>query len=1212
MSDPGETISGETASGEPHKSSLWHTLLDKTRLSKRARRKRRRRIRLIVFLSLAALLAGGYLYMTSDRQVERLVRDYLEGLFNGNVRIHRASFSFFGGLEIENISVVIDDPAHPVFQAERVRLTHNPLALLVGKLKVSELLAIRPKINLVETDDGWNYVRLFPRKRLALRQRPVIYVEDGVLNVRRFDGKKLIYDHELKLSGVVQPSAAQSDKLLFFASELTSEGLRGHISRGAIDVRKRALSFEGQVVNVTLSEQLAETLPPEARKVWNKFRPEGQASIKILFGDEQTRRRDVGFRAEVNLNGVALSYVHNGRTYHLRNLTGQCLISPGEIALRNVHGVLSTQVDQGDGRQEEVTLALGLSGRVFGIADDAFGQDLFGQDLDVTAEDLDLGRIRPLVADLLTGGKKFYDDLQPSGRVDLSLKVRRDAVPGAEFRTTGSITLKDGRAVHRLFPYAIDDVSGTFKVRDDRMEITRLVGRHGRATIEASGVVHHIGKPDQRSNVVIRGKGLLLDEALREALAQARPEQLAIYDSMNPEGTVDATVRVVEEAGAAEPVTAEIDIDLRGAAMTYDQFPYRLTDCTGRLRIGAEKTTIDVRGRHGPARLGIAGTIRRTDDRPEHLEIDLRVTGRDVPLDEDLSAALPAEHRDLYDQYHLSGRADVTVDIRSGPDTAWQVVHKSAIDLRDVGMVFEPFPFPVQGIEGRIEMSPGRFEIKGLRGANADAAIDAFGRVEQKGRRAEIDLTIRGRNVLLDRDLRGAIALVAPQLWESLTAEGRVDVTCRLVQKATPGSRLAAEITLDARDVAVSYKHFPYPLKHCRGRVTYRDGRVTIENLENTDGATRIAVSGTIDVPKAGGIRSDLSLRATALEIDGPMIDALPKDVGNALRGLSAKGQIHARIDRLAYAVGADGAVSASWSGGAVLDNVSVDLGVPIDRVVAYLRLSGSLERNRLALEGTIDMPQGRIDGKQITGLYGKLSKQAGSPRVTLSKLEGNIYGGRFELDGAGRFVFADPMRYGLAVRIRDVDFERFVRDGLALAVPVEGGRMDGEFAMWGRDDKPDSMAARVTFSVRKAQLYQLPMVVRLLNVLSLNPYAKSFEEADVTLFNRKGSYLFESIVLRGANLSIHGAGRIDPDGKLNFVFTTGTGQTTGVLAALSDLAEGLRRELVLVEITGTTTHPKIEQTSFKTLSAPLRELMNAIEDSRTTRREQTKERGEP
>jgi hypothetical protein len=1198
---------GATTSGEHPKSSLWHTLLDKARLSKRARRHRRRRIRLIILISLAALLTGGYLYMTSDRQVERLVKDYLEDLFNSDVRIHRASFSFFGGLEIENIRVVVDDPAYPVFQAERVRLTHDPLALLVGKLKVSELLAIRPKIDLVETDEGWNYVRLFPRKRLRLRQRPVIYVEDGVLNVRQFDGKKLIYDHELKLSGVVQPSAARSDLLSFFASELSSEGLRGHISRGTINVRERTLSFEGQVVNVDLSERLAETLPPEARKVWNTFRPEGQASIKILFGDERTGRRDVGFRAEVNLNGVAMSYVHNGRTFHLRDLTGQCVIDPGEVTLRNVHGVLSTLVARGDGRQEEVTLALGLGGRVFGMADDAFGQDL-----DVTVEDLDLGRIRPLAADLLTGGKKFYDNLQPSGRVDLSLKVRREAVPGAKLRTTGSITLKDGRAVHRLFPYAIDDVSGTFEVHDDRIEITRLVGRHGRSTIEASGVVHHVGKPGQRSRFVIRGKGLLLDEALREAMAQDHGEQLAIYDSLNPEGTVDATMHVVEDVGAADSVTAEIDIDLRGAAMTYDQFRYRLTDCTGRLYIGAEKTTVDVHGRHGPARFDIAGTISRVDDNPEHLLMDLKVTGRGVPLDDDLSAALQAEHREIYDQYHLTGQADVTVDIHCGPDTAWQVTHKAVIELRDVGMVFEPFPFPIQGIEGRIEMSPERFEIKGLRGANADAAITAVGHVKQKDQSAEIDLTIRGRNVLLDRDLRGAIALVAPQLWENLAAEGHVDITCRLVQKAAPGSQLAAEITLDARDVAVSYKHFPYPLKHCRGRVTYRDGRVTIENLENTDGATRIAVSGTVDVHAPGGIRSDLSLRATALAIDGAMIDALPKDVGDVLRKLSAKGQIHARIDRLVYVVGADGAVSASWSGSVVLDNASVDLGVPIDRVVAYVRLSGSFEGERLALEGAIDMPQGRIDGKRITDLHGKLSKQAGSQRVTISKLEGNIYGGRFELDGAGRLILADPTRYGLAVRIRDVDFERFVRDGLALAVPVEGGRMDGEFAMWGRDDQSDSVAARVTFSVRKAQLYQLPMVVRLLNVLSLNPYAKSFEEADVTLFKRKGSYIFESIVLRGTNLSVHGAGRIDPGGKLNFVFTTGTGRTTGILAVLDDLAEGLRRELVLVEITGTTTEPKVKQTSFKTLSAPLRELTNAIKESRAMQREQAKERAEP
>jgi len=187
--------------------------------------------------------------------------------------------------------------------------------------------------------------------------------------------------------------------------------------------------------------------------------------------------------------------------------------------------------------------------------------------------------------------------------------------------------------------------------------------------------------------------------------------------------------------------------------------------------------------------------------------------------------------------------------------------------------------------------------------------------------------------------------------------------------------------------------------------------------------------------------------------------------------------------------------------------------------------------------------------------------------------------------------------RYELAVRVRDVDFQRFLVHGMGLEAPVEGGVLGGDLVI--RSLRPDGgdVLAHGVLRVTGAKLYHLPLVVQVINALSLQPGKTRFEEAEVRFAVDRGTYLFESIELRGGVLSLHGAGRMDSDGRVNLVFkTSGAVAGGGMLAALKQLAAGVQHELGLVEVTGTLREPVVEQKSLTTLGAPLRELVTALE----------------
>jgi len=114
--------------------------------------------------------------------------------------------------------------------------------------------------------------------------------------------------------------------------------------------------------------------------------------------------------------------------------------------------------------------------------------------------------------------------------------------------------------------------------------------------------------------------------------------------------------------------------------------------------------------------------------------------------------------------------------------------------------------------------------------------------------------------------------------------------------------------------------------------------------------------------------------------------------------------------------------------------------------------------------------------------------------------------------------------------------------------------------------------------------------------VLRLAPADQTaFREAEVWYFVRGQRIVLEDIRLFGRTVNLYGAGFVEPDGQLNLTFMTGQKADRPLIPALSEMLEGIRSELVLVEVTGTLKEPHVELRSFSKLSVPLRELVDLV-----------------
>src|SRR5438309_1924046 len=127
---------------------------------------KRRWCMLAIFFLLCSII-GGYLFVTDSRRVKVLAEQELSRLVGGNVTVGRAKLSLFEGLRLEYVHVYVDDQARPdslLFDANTFLVNYDARALLTGKLRLTQIVAIDPHVHLSENlDNGkWNYQRRHP------------------------------------------------------------------------------------------------------------------------------------------------------------------------------------------------------------------------------------------------------------------------------------------------------------------------------------------------------------------------------------------------------------------------------------------------------------------------------------------------------------------------------------------------------------------------------------------------------------------------------------------------------------------------------------------------------------------------------------------------------------------------------------------------------------------------------------------------------------------------------------------------------------------------------------------------------------------------------------------------------------------------------------------------------------------------------------------
>lgn len=808
--------------------------------------------------------------------------------------------------------------------------------------------------------------------------------------------------------------------------------------------------------------------------------------------------------------------------------------------------------------------------------------------------------------------RAFFDDYHPRGRLnaELTLDARGEHDPTRPaVLVDGRFEAIDGSGRYRGFPYPLEHVRGSIRVRNDGIEIEQVRGRHGSGQIVLRG---HVNQPRAWTgfDLHIEARNAPLDETLYAALP---PEFRRLWDRVDPVGLCDATIRVTRPDGSPgtppPPPAVRLTARVLGGSLAIQDG--RLTHASGTVTIDGPQIVLrPLSGFLGEMPVTLRGELRLDRARGRLLP-DLTVEADDVRLARVLPVQLPerpplgelvfearasARGRILSDNGRISQRYDLTVRAGSitGLDGRTRWTH----------------------LAGRIVQDSGSVRLERLTGTLDGGTLRIDGRIPQDPRLpATLDLRVAARDERIERLLGAAI----PQRWQELrgvlglAGPGTVRVRLRSgppqpgasdgtalrgpVGRARIGDRgpvlrhqgVQADVELAAESMIPSV--LPVQMRAVQAEIT-----LSPQGFELHEARAARVLGGTLSLSGRGRFEPDApQARLSARFCDVPVDDALVGVLPPAIQDLVAQLRLHGRADLWLDPLTVCGGPRPAWQFDGLLELTDADMFVGFDLLGAAGWIAGGGTvgpRGAASLDARFHIDAGLLAGRDVRDWDGRLLKPAGQPLVVVDEVSGQFCGGQV----SGRLrVRLDTHEYELACVLSDVSLPRLMGGGRSARAGALTGRLDGRVQLRGSTDDPSRHDGGGELRIRNAPLGSIPLAEPMARAARARK--RSFGQ-QVRLARLK--FAWTGTRLRFSEVELHtdrqrfvGTGWWDvSDGSIGFELVEAQPAGAPRVAVLSDLIEVAGQELIAYRITGTLADAKVTVEPLRRLTGPVRRLL--------------------
>jgi AsmA-like C-terminal region len=703
-------------------------------------------------LGLFLVVALGLLwYHRADDEIRRAAERLLaRSLPHLSVTVRSARYLQGIGIELKGVAVRPRmGPTEPssAILIERVRICCTPTLqeLLRQEVKVDSIRIQQVTLRTTRKASGeWGFADLFPTETCPTKI-PTILVEAGTLEVIdeskspsglwQIRGIEARIEEQAPSNPSKPPSALPS---LQFAVSLGHEPWRQFIITGEYQPNGN-WSTAGQVLNLALSPSLRTMLPAEWLK-FERFLGPFQADADLSFSAHGGR-------------GIPMDYQVTGKIRNGR------MDDP-----RLTHPITDVQAefdwDASGLRAPRVTARYGAA-----VVSCALLHPVQNGGTDLTLQGSLIGMHidEKLFAYLPPIARASWEKFRPIGLVDIEFRLDRKQ---ATWIPDISVTCKDLSFVWQRFPYPVEDVQGTIRILGNqalfalRSETeSKPAELRGEMRLDPDWVdadAFSIPIPPANENSpagtnlaaspAIPWSGWFelrslrpceLDPALVRALS---PKTQEVIQAFQPQGHFVMTGQWTKPA-IDKAVDRSISIEVLDGNIRHAAFPYPLTEVRGRIEGRNDVWQFrDASARNDSGYFSGEGEL---ETRAEGRVLQMRVEGTDVPLEDELRAALNPGSQAVWQHLQPRGsidhvRVEFSRNFTTGRSSISAVARKSPARLDSERRMLQikprSFPYDLQDVSGRVAYNNGKFQAQHVRAqhANVTVALDAEGSVNNE------------------------------------------------------------------------------------------------------------------------------------------------------------------------------------------------------------------------------------------------------------------------------------------------------------------------------------------------------------------------------------------------------------------------------------------------------------------------------------------------
>jgi len=792
-----------------------------------------------------------------------------------------------------------------------------------------------------------------------------------------------------------------------------------------------------------------------------------------------------------------------------------------------------------------------------------------------------------------------------------------------------TLAVSGGRIDDPRLARSITELAGKMVVDGHSLRVEQLRGKWGPAAVALS--LNRSGWAASAPMALsARAENVPLDEQLHRTLATAGSppvgrgipmanllrEQLEKY---RPSGVVDATLQASFREGKWKPTAS-----LAGRQLSFesDKFAYRLTDGDGTIvYTPAEgdrppQLNIDLFAMGGGQRLHIVGQV--IDPRPaaagwvqitgEGLELDERII---AAVDERISSMQKEPARPVIASLHPSGKFNLTYWRIERPQAGAEPRTALRLDLTDVRINYEQFPYALWEIRGVIEAQGNHWTFSNLV-SGGRRMIYGEGYLRPGPQGSELWLRFTGQNVPLDDNLFYALQPASEQgrgespaqvAWKQLKPDGAINLTAEVrhrIGQPRPNIQVAVQ---PLAKFSLRPEFFSYLLDDVTGTATYNDGQVALHEMKaRHDGTSMGANGGGFFSPEGWEFRLT-GLWADRITARSDLLSALPQQLSKLIDQLRPNGSFGLHNSELVFRKPASAIASLQTEWDIQLECHQTDLtcGIELHNIHGSVRLQGQSNEQGCYSAGELNLESVTYQDVQLTNvsgpiwvdesqcLLGKWATDKKGPGQLVRRVTGNVYGGTLASDAW--VSFGGRPQYGAAASLTGADLSRLIIERFGGQQPFQG-KLDGNIILSGEGPQLARLTGEGNVHIRDANIYELPLLMSLLKVLKTGASDKTaFDQSDIA-FRIQGPHIYlDQIDFLGEVVDLYGYGETNFNQDVKLIFHAELGPRKYLLPGVKHLVGQASQQAMQMYVEGTLAEPTVRTEAFPQFNQLLKQI---------------------